>query len=474
MKNLKVSPTSIIKRIILAPLAIGAIAIPMLAMAPAAEATSTHTPTYQLTVVARVCPTYADVQANKARNDIMESLRDLGHDTGYARHDSVVPAKEDAGAPNCHPLENWDFTLGTGYKGKSAATHQLSTVTGAFSTQVTTGKSTPMLNNHGVATGATIPAATTITLTADQVRHATHGQRLWVQGGHPTAPLNGRGTELGYGALRCSSDALNGDNVEYVTYPNGVTHAYCYYYAVQPPPTAGEIIVTKKVTDGAHGTSHATFTGTVPFGDSDGDGVNDFTLAASNGHPDSVTYIRGAVGAHDPEWTITEAKSADWALKGNAPVCTSRDGSSGITYTDRGVSIKLAGSDRVNCTYTNTPVPQPEVQKTPTQKVTATPTPHEVVEPPKGPSVPTPDVQTPLVTPDLVPSPQPTTTPGLVPARDHVTPGKVPTAVPSENPTAVPNLVPNRNNVTPGQVPTAVPSENPTAVPNLVPNRNNV
>ena len=34
-----------------------------------------------VTLVARECPAYTDITANRARNDIQESLRDLGADT---------------------------------------------------------------------------------------------------------------------------------------------------------------------------------------------------------------------------------------------------------------------------------------------------------------------------------------------------------------------------------------------------------
>jgi hypothetical protein len=39
---------------------------------------------YYVTFVARYCPAYTDIFANRARDDIVESLEDLGPDTQYS------------------------------------------------------------------------------------------------------------------------------------------------------------------------------------------------------------------------------------------------------------------------------------------------------------------------------------------------------------------------------------------------------
>src|ERR1700742_331829 len=44
---------------------------------------------YYVTFVARSCPEYTDIFANKARNDIQESLKDLGPDTPYINSDAL-------------------------------------------------------------------------------------------------------------------------------------------------------------------------------------------------------------------------------------------------------------------------------------------------------------------------------------------------------------------------------------------------
>jgi len=69
---------------------------------------------YYVTFVARSCPSYMDIFANKARNDILESLEDLGPDTQYTKPAQLVdPAYEDLSPQDaCSPLPGWKFTLG--------------------------------------------------------------------------------------------------------------------------------------------------------------------------------------------------------------------------------------------------------------------------------------------------------------------------------------------------------------------------
>src|SRR5215468_6929376 len=105
-------------------LAVAVTAAALLAPAPPAAAAPTP-PTgakqtgsaFKLTVAARVCPTYEDVTANLARNNIQESLRDLGADTLYTSGQPIDPELEAKGQPNCKPLPDWTFTLGTGIGG---------------------------------------------------------------------------------------------------------------------------------------------------------------------------------------------------------------------------------------------------------------------------------------------------------------------------------------------------------------------
>ena len=72
-----------------------------------------------VTIVARQCPQYTDITANRARNDIQESLKDLGPDTPYDAGEPIDPDIEADSQPNCTPLPNWRFTLGTGYQSQA-------------------------------------------------------------------------------------------------------------------------------------------------------------------------------------------------------------------------------------------------------------------------------------------------------------------------------------------------------------------
>jgi hypothetical protein len=179
-----------------------------------------------------VCDRYDQVMANKARNNLQESLQDLGPDSNYASADAVSVAKEQDGtpAPPCRPLTDWTFATGTSYAGRSQATEFLSTVTGLLRQDITTKASAPELDDQGRPTGRTLEGAVTVPLNSAE-QDAAAGNHLWVEGGTPSAPLNGKQEQYGFAALRCAQDALNGDNVETVTFPANVRHVFCYYYA---------------------------------------------------------------------------------------------------------------------------------------------------------------------------------------------------------------------------------------------------
>ncbi|HEX3834889.1 MAG TPA: hypothetical protein VHW04_23095, partial [Solirubrobacteraceae bacterium] len=124
---------------------------------------------YYVTFAARDCPTYGDIYANKARNDIVESLQDLGPNTQYGTSGALVsPDYEDlAPQTDCKPLPNWTFTLGTGYATRAAIGNwgSLSKVTGPYITSIVTRSSTALLDNRGDPVGSqTIPGAVTIKL----------------------------------------------------------------------------------------------------------------------------------------------------------------------------------------------------------------------------------------------------------------------------------------------------------------------
>ncbi len=170
----------------------------------------------------------------------------------------------------------------------------------------------------------------------------------------PAAPLNNEQTTYGYAALRCATDAYNGDNVEKTYFPPSERHVFCYYYAVSPPPDSGTIIVNKQVAAGTNGSGTFRFNGSLSYGDTNGDGTNDFQLTASAAQPGSQTFIRGEVGTGDAPWTFAEQPLAGW-LPPSRPVCTSSNGTSTISFdpATQEVAVRLGGLDTVTCTYTN-------------------------------------------------------------------------------------------------------------------------
>jgi uncharacterized repeat protein (TIGR01451 family) len=304
---------------------------------------------YRVTFVARSCPSYDDIYANRARNNIVESLKDLGPNTQYPVSGGVLidPVHEDiAPQTNCTPLVGWRFTLGPSYQTRAVSDSwgSLSVVTNPYSTSIVTQSSTNLLTQTGSnVPGRSIAGATTIQLTSAQRDQASRSA-LWVQGGTPTDPVLAGpfpGPRYGFGTLRCATDNLNGDNVEFILFPQGVTHVFCYAYYVTPPPTAGVITIKKQVIGGPGGASFL-FNG-------EGDGnlsfnPSGFTLADGQ----SQDFFR----AGGVDWNVTESAVENYD--------TSIDCVNGsATINGRTVIIHLEAEEHVTCTFTNRYVPPP-------------------------------------------------------------------------------------------------------------------
>ena len=326
-----------------------------LAVTPVAQAGSSSQPTRLVTFVARTCPSYTDIAANRARNNIQESLQDLGADTLYNAGDAVSPAIEQAQQPNCTPLPDWRFTMGKGYASRAVTGPwgALSVVTGPFAGDIVTKTSVPLLDRNGDDTGQTLAGAVTVPLTADQIALAAKANSLWAQGGTPTDPVLNQQYpgKFGFGALRCAVDVLNGDNVEWIGYPAGAKHVFCYAYYVVPPPTSGTIVIRKVVDDpAATATQSFGFQGDISYTPS-----GTFAIAASAGKPGSATFYR----AGGPDLVVARAGPA--RVDDGRPVLPSTTGAS-QTRTDAAtgaVSVDLAAADTVTCTHTDRPVPPP-------------------------------------------------------------------------------------------------------------------
>ena len=305
---------------------------------------------YSVTFVARQCQDYPDIMANKARNNIQESLRDLGKDTVYGQSAQVSVAVEEADYDHarCKPLVGWRFQLGTGIKGKQPSTAQLSTVTGGYSTPITTESSTPLLDGQGGPTGQSVAGAVTVPLTADQAARAQSSSSLWVQGGRGSDTLNAAQFpgEYGFGALRCAVDNLNGDNVEWIAFPSRQTHVVCYYYAVRPPPDAGTIVVKKALAPGSYGPATFTYHGNISYNT---DGA--FQLTADAGSPGSQEFVRAA--SPDDVWDFAEDATPGWVFV--SLTCNDPQGGSTVVYDlpNRKASVTVAPGHTLTCTYVN-------------------------------------------------------------------------------------------------------------------------
>ena len=229
----------------------------------------------------------------------------------------------------------------------------LSKVTGEFTrdTPILTQDTTPLLDQDGQQIpDKTIAGATTIELTPDEVKQARTPNQLWAQGGTPDDPVLDQTYpgQYGFGALRCAIDALNGDNVEYIFFPEGVSHVFCYGLYVQPPPTSGTITILKKVHNAPAGENPSfPFSGNISYD------LNGFQLRDR----ESKDFFR-AGGA---TWTVTEGDVANYRLDGVN--CTSaaskQEDMSTFTVNGATAQIDLKEGDHATCVYHNVYVPPP-------------------------------------------------------------------------------------------------------------------
>ena len=287
---------------------------------------------YYLSFVARACPSYGDIYANKARSDGIEGLEDLGPTSRYGDHLALItPAHENAGRQRqCKPLRNWEFTLGRGIGDRATvgAWGSLSRVTDPYSTAIAT----------------TASGAVTIKLAPAQVSRAERSGGLWVQGGVPADPVLARvhgartAPAYGFGALRCATDDVDGGNVEQILFPAGIRHVFCYAYYVTSPPVSGTIVVRSEVA-GAPAGSDPSF----PFSGDISYAPNGITLAGGR----SLVFHRGG----GLTWQITESVVADYRLE--SVDCRSSMGASTASTSGMTVSVALAAGDTVRCTFLN-------------------------------------------------------------------------------------------------------------------------
>lgn len=332
-------------------------AIVLLAFAAGASSALAQGSGYYVTFAARWCPSYSDIFANRARNDIVESLEDLGPNTQYTgdweglrinpEYEEIPPQT------NCTPLPGWEFTLGTGYESRvvTGPWGSMSRVTNPFATSIVTQDSTPLLDDAAQPLpGRSLEGATTIELTNAERDQASTPSQLWAQGGTPQDPVLAQkfpGPEYGFGTLRCATDNLNGDNVEFIYFPAGVYHVFCYAFYVKPPPTTGLITIKKQVV-GAPAGAAPSFqfpggcNGCLSFD------PNGFQLSDGG----SVDFYRAGGAA----WTVTEQPVEGYRASIS---CSTASGASTFDISGATATIHLAALDHATCTFTNRYVPPP-------------------------------------------------------------------------------------------------------------------
>ena len=210
----------------------------------------------------RACARLRAITANRARNNIQESLRDLGANTPYGtprRTARLIPNLVDPRSrpsssrrrSGCRPLAGWKFKLGTGIVGRpTSASGARSRASPAPTTTHDHHASSAPLHEpvpRAASTPRMLAGATTIELTEEQRRQSSSGQGCGSRAACPGTPITGDPNVYAFAALRCATDNLNGDNVEWIAYPTGgVNHVFCFAYYVTPAPTSGTIIVRSR------------------------------------------------------------------------------------------------------------------------------------------------------------------------------------------------------------------------------------
>jgi hypothetical protein len=306
---------------------------------PPTQASSVSTATrYQVTFVARTCTTYAQVMANRVRDDTTEAATAPGRDSQYDEGQAVSPDVEAANSNGCTALNGWHFTLGGGPQKRGA----LSSVTGPTQDVGPTGSTTPLLDAAGAPTGSTIDGAVTVELTDEQVKRAVNRQ-LWAQGGTP----DGTDPAFGFGALRCGYDGRAGTNVQWIGFPAEIRHVFCFAYYVQSAAPAGTLIVRTKPTRAVGFPQRFTY-----------DAGNSYTAdkqltVATTGNPVDVSLVRTAGGLPS---RITAHPPAGWRLSDLS--CSKSGAGQSLTATDpvQGTAdVTLAPGEVVTCTFTFDP-----------------------------------------------------------------------------------------------------------------------
>ncbi|GIJ53553.1 hypothetical protein [Virgisporangium aurantiacum] len=286
--------------------------------------------TYQVTLAARGCGSYAEVVANQVREDRGESPGRPGRDSPYKPGDPVDPLVEDQSG--CEPLAGITFTFGGGREKKGA----MSSVTAAGA-PVTTLAETPLLDAVGRTGTGQLGGAVTVPLSETQMNLA--GKReLWVQGGTPAAPVpNG----FQFAVLRCAIDGRTGGNAQWIGYLPGTRHVFCFAYYVRNAAPTGTLAVKLRTTKAVGYAQRVPFTSNLSQSGS-------FQLTTDSS---SASFVRLSGQTYrfrpvlPPGWRL-----ADVSCSASRQVVDVGTGQADIT---------LIGGENASCSYAVTPPAAP-------------------------------------------------------------------------------------------------------------------
>ncbi|GAA3225306.1 hypothetical protein GCM10010532_057510 [Dactylosporangium siamense] len=295
---------------------------------------------YQVTFVARSCDSYADVMANRVRDDHLEAASAPGRGNAYKDGQAVDPAVEAANGGGCTALPGWHFSLGAGQEKKGP----LSTVTTPAVDSGETVAQVPLLDATGHKTDKLIDGAVTLQLTPEQAGASTHRQ-LWVQGGTPGDPLlAGPRPGYGFGALRCAADGHSGGNVQWLGFPAGARHVFCFAYYVRSAQAPGTLVVKARTATPVGYPQRFAFDASASYTADKriyADTTTDATLVRSSGGSPGTVVSRTPAG-----WTLTDLTCAK---SGAGRSLTATDVPTGTA------TVTLAAGEVVTCTFTYTP-----------------------------------------------------------------------------------------------------------------------
>jgi hypothetical protein len=301
---------------------------------------------YQVTFASRSCSSFNDLVAGQVRGDDSETLGRPGRDSAYQVGQPVDPNVEDDLDAGCTDMPGWRFSLGSGHERKGT----LSTVTGDPFTTPPTKEWTGRPDSTGRDTGGLLAAAVTVPLTDEQVRLAGRRQ-LWVQGGTPSQP---QPDGYAFGALRCAVDGRTGGNIQWLSFPAGIRHVYCYAYYVKGAGTGGTVTIRMRTTRPIGYPQRVPFKSDLSFAP---DSV--FALASS-GEPVVTSFTRTATPTGAAPYAIQPQPPAGWRVAEVACTASRPDGASPTSAWNVDVptgtaSVTLATGDAVVCAYSLEP-----------------------------------------------------------------------------------------------------------------------